>query len=249
MLIRVFSSSAEVARGVATRIAEFIRERPEAVLALPTGRTPVLAYEELGAMAHGGAADFSRARFFGIDEFVGLSREHPGSFRAYLQRHLFTPLQVPPDRIHLLNGHAADLDAESAAYEDAIEAAGGLDLVMLGIGANGHIGFNEPGDALNARTHRVTLHMATRRDNAAAFGKTSDVPREAISMGMGTLLKAGTVMLVATGREKATCIERSVSGAVTPRVPASFLQLHRRVELYLDREAASLLRPELCAFA
>jgi glucosamine-6-phosphate deaminase len=249
MLIRVFPSSQAVARGVADRIVAFIRGKPEAVLALPTGRTPVAAYDELGRLAGAGTADFSQARFFAIDEFVGLPPHHPGSFRSYLDRHLFSILQVPRDHTRLLDGNASDLEEECTAYEQAIEDAGGLDLVMLGIGANGHIGFNEPGDVLSARTHRVMLHMATRRDNAGAFGKTSDVPREAISMGVGTLLKAGTVLLMATGREKAACIERSVSGLVTPRVPASLLQLHRHVELYLDREAASLLRPELCSFA
>jgi glucosamine-6-phosphate deaminase len=162
-----------------------------------------------------------------------------------MQQHFFGAVDVPPGRIHFLNGMAPDLDAECARYERDIEAAGGLDLQLLGLGANGHIGFNEPGDELMADTHRAVLLAGTRRDNAELFGGDPDrVPREALSMGMGTILKARAVILVATGERKARCIERMIHGAVTTRLPASFLQMHARADVYLDRAAASLLAVE-----
>jgi glucosamine-6-phosphate deaminase len=243
MQIRIFDSTPEVAAGLAERIAGIVFDRPESVIALPTGRSPLATYEALGKLCADGKADFSRTSFFALDEFVGLPEGHPASFRAYLERHLFPVVNFNRRRVRLLDANAADLDAECRAHELAIQEAGGLDLCMLGIGANGHIGFNEPGDVLGARTQRVTLHMATRRDNAAAFGgKINQVPREALSMGMATLLNARTIVLVATGKEKAGCVEQSVRGPLTTRLPASFLQTHRDVEFYLDREAASLLR-------
>ena len=186
--------------------------------------------------------DFSGATTFNLDEFAGLAPTHPGSFRRFMEEHLFSGVNIAAQKIHFLNGAAEDLDAECERYEDAIEAAGGIDLQLLGIGANGHIGFNEPGDTLVSRTHRVVLHEVTRRENAALFGADpSQVPREALSMGMGTILRAGRLVLIATGERKARCIERTVRGPLTTRLPASFLQTHRHVELFLDRAAASLL--------
>jgi glucosamine-6-phosphate deaminase len=160
-----------------------------------------------------------------------------------MEKHLFQTVNLAPDRIHFLHGAAPDLDAECVRYEREIEAVGGLRLQILGIGSNGHIGFNEPGDELVSRTHRVTLAETTRRDNAVLFGgDPSRVPREALSMGMGTILKAGALILVAMGERKARCIERTINGPLTPHLPASFLQLHRHAELYLDASAASLIR-------
>src|SRR5688572_14603346 len=159
-----------------------------------------------------------------------------------MERHLFSEVNLSPARIHFLNGAAADLDAECARYEAAIDAAGGIGLQLLGIGSNGHVGFNEPGTELQTRTHRVRLAESTRRDNAALFGgEISQVPTQALSIGMGTILAAGTVVLIATGERKAQCIKGTVHGPLTTHLPASFLQLHRSVELYLDRSAASRL--------
>ena len=242
MNIRVFDTPQDVARAMAERIAAELTDRPRIVLGLPTGRTPVATYAEVRRMQQAGEADFSRASTFNLDEFVGVNGSHPGSFRHYMQQHLFDHVNLDPDRIHFLDGTAADLEAECDRYERALQEAGGLDLQLLGIGANGHIGFNEPGKELVARTHRVQLHAATRRDNAQLFGGDPErVPREALSMGMGTILKAATIILIVTGARKARCVERTVHGPLTTRLPASFLQTHRHVELYLDREAASLL--------
>jgi glucosamine-6-phosphate deaminase len=209
---------------------------------LPTGRTPIATYTELRRMHAHGEADFSRAQTFNLDEFAGVDGNHPGSFRRYMEEHLFRAVGLGGGRVHFLDGAAADPDAECERYEREIEAAGGIDLQLLGIGANGHIGFNEPGDQLAARTHRVTLHEVTRRENAALFGGDPErVPREALSMGMGTILHARCIVLLATGERKARCVERTVRGPLTTRLPASFLQTHRDVELFLDRAAASML--------
>lgn len=242
MDVRVFATPYETARALAQRIAAALQTKPDLVLGLSTGRSPVDAYAELRRMRARREVDFSRVRTFNLDEFAGLPPEHPGSYRQFMEGHLFDGLNLPPSHIHFLNGAAADLDAECRRYEAEIEAAGGLDLQLLGIGANGHIGFNEPGEELTARTHRVRLHDLTRRDNAALFGgEAGNVPHEALSMGMATILKARAIVLIATGERKAACVQRMVRGPLTTRLPASFLQLHRHVELFLDREAAALL--------
>jgi glucosamine-6-phosphate deaminase len=186
--------------------------------------------------------DFSRACTFNLDEFVGLPAQHRRSFHAFMDRHLFCHVNIAPGHVNFLDGGADDLDAECARFERAILAAGGIDLLVLGIGANGHIGFNEPGAALFARTHRARLTAATRRANAGLFaGRTAMVPREALSMGMGTILAARAIVLVATGHSKARAITAMLCGRITPSLPASFLQLHHDVRLILDRAAASRL--------
>jgi glucosamine-6-phosphate deaminase len=245
VLIYVFDSAEDLAIAVARRFADLLQRKPDAVLGFATGRTPLGTYAELQRIHRRGGIDFSGATTFNLDEFVGVDATHPGSFRRYMELKLFAGVNVERSRINFLDGAAADLDAECARYEEAIDRCGGIDLQMLGIGANGHVGFNEPGDALAARTHRVVLHETTRRDNAGQFGgDAARVPREALSMGMGTILRARSVALMASGERKARCVERAIFGGVTTRLPASFLQLHGGVELYLDRGAAALVPPE-----
>ena len=242
MQLQIFENADQAAQALARRIAAVLRSDPDVVLGLPTGRSPVAAYAELRRMHAAGRVDFSRASTFNLDEFAGIAADHPGSFRRFMEEHLFRGVNVDRDRVHFLDGAAADFDAECERYEAAIDAAGGIGLQILGIGANGHIGFNEPGEALAARTHRVTLHEVTRRENAALFGgDAGSVPREALSMGMATILRARRIVLIATGERKAGCVERATRGPLTTRLPASFLQTHRDVELFLDRAAAALL--------
>lgn len=242
MIVRVFDTPDGSARAVAERIARALQDNPRLVIGLPTGKSPIPTYAELRRMYDAGRVDFSRARTFNLDEFAGVRADHPGSFRRFMDEHLFDHVNLEPSQIRFLNGAAHDLDAECARYEAEIESAGGIDLQLLGIGSNGHIGFNEPGDELSARTHRVVLHEVTRRDNAPLFGgEIGQVPREALSMGMATILKAAAIVLIATGERKAACVQRMVRGPLTTRLPASFLQTHRRVELFLDRGAASRL--------
>lgn len=242
MHLLVFPSEKAAAAALARQIADRLKAKPDLVLGLPTGRTPIPLYRELVALHRCGEADFSRAATFNLDEFVGVGPEHPGSYRHFMQQHLFAHINLPPERIGFMNGLAANADAECARYEGTIRDAGGIDVMLLGIGTNGHIGFNEPARELQARSHRVTLHGTTRRANASLFGNDpSRVPLAALSMGMATILDAREIVLLAMGKSKARCVERVVSGPLTTRVPASFLQLHRRVALVLDRPAASSL--------
>ncbi len=242
MDLRIFDTPEDAAAALARRIAGALRERPATVLALPTGRTPIGTYAELRRLHAAGEVDFSQASSFNLDEFAGVAPADPGSFRTFMEHHLFGAVNLSPERIFFLDGTAADLDRECERYESRIHEAGGIDLQLLGIGANGHIGFNEPGEELVGRTHRVMLAESTRRDNAALFGgDPARVPREALSMGMATILKARAIILLATGERKAQCVERTVRGPLTTRLPATFLQLHRAAELYLDRAAASRL--------
>lgn len=243
MRVRVFETPQRVARALARHIADLLAERPALVLGLPTGRTPIPLYQELVGLYRAGRIDFGRASTFNLDEFLGLRCEDPRSYAAFMRRHLFDHVNLRARRTHVLDGGARDVASECARYERAIQRAGGIDLQILGLGTNGHIGFNEPADALVARTHRTRLRPPTRRANAGLFGnRASAVPKEALSMGMATILHAQRIVLVATGAGKAPCVKRMVEGPVTPWLPASFLQLHRRAEVWLDADAASRLR-------
>jgi glucosamine-6-phosphate deaminase len=243
--VRIFASAPALARSLAGALARLLAANPGVVLGLPTGRTPIPLYRELARLHAAGRADFSRASTFNLDEFLGVSAADPRSYRAFMQRHLFDHVNLSPRRIHFLNGGAtsdAAVQRECDRYERAIARVGGINLQILGLGMNGHIGFNEPARALAARTHCSRLKPATRRANAPLFGnRLAAVPREALSMGMATILHAKRIVLLATGATKARCVERMLFGPVTPRLPASFLQLHQHVEIWLDRAAAQNL--------
>ena len=242
MRVRVFANPDALARALALDVARRLTEMPDLVLGLPTGRTPIPFYRELVRLYQAGRADFSLATTFNLDEFLGLAPRDPLSYRAFMQRHLFDRVNLPSRRIQFLNGATNDVERECRRYERAIERAGGIGLQILGLGMNGHIGFNEPARALVARTHCTRLTRATRRANAAFFdNRVSAVPAEALSMGMATILHARRIVLLATGATKARCVERMIEGPVTPRLPGSFLQLHRRAEIWLDRAAANRL--------
>ena len=241
--IEIFPDRIDVSRALATRIAAEIRTKPDIVLGLPTGRTPLELYAELVRRHVAGEIDFSRVTTFNLDEFLGVPAKHPGSYRSFMERYLFEHVNIDPARIHFLDGAAEEPAAECERYEHEVDAAGGIDLQIIGIGTNGHIGFNEPAAELDARTHRVKLKPETRRSNAALFGgDPENVPAEALSMGMGTILQARSVVLLATGAGKANCVERVVHGPITTLLPASFLQLHRQAVLMLDDAAAARLR-------
>lgn len=243
MRIRVFASAGVLARTLALDVVKRLSEKPDAVLGLPTGLTPIPLYREIVRLHGGGKVDFSRATTFNLDEFLGLARDDPRSYRAFMQRHLFDHINISPRHIQFLEGTARDVDRECERYERAVERAGGIDLQILGLGLNGHIGFNEPARALMARTHRTRLKTATRRANARFFeNRLSAVPKEGLSMGMATILHSKRIVLVATGATKARCVQRVIEGPVTPRLPGSFLQLHRCVEIWLDRPAAAALK-------
>lgn len=242
--VRVFGSDRALARALAANIAGLLDANPSLVLGLPTGRTPILLYREVVRMHRTGHADFSHATTFNLDEFLHVDARDAHSYHSFMQRHLFDHVNMVGRRIQFLNGAARDIARECDRYERAIDRAGGIGLQILGLGTNGHIGFNEPAEALMARTHRTRLRPATRRANAALFdGRLTTVPREALSMGMATILRAKRIVLVATGATKARVVQRMIEGPVTPRLPGSFLQLHRCAEVWLDRAAAAKLRP------
>ena len=240
--VTVFPNDRAAARALACRVADALAARPALVLGLPTGRTPVRLYKELVSLAAHGKADFTLARTFNLDEFLGIDASHPGSYRAFMEEHLFRHVGIPAAQINFLNGAAPDPEAECLRYEEAIAATGGIDLQIVGIGTNGHIGFNEPARELKARTHRVRLKPETRRSNASLFGgDPKAVPEEALSMGMATILQARSIVLLATGRSKARCVERVVNGPISTKLPASFLQLHHDVEVMVDEAAGAAI--------
>jgi glucosamine-6-phosphate deaminase len=233
----------DVADLAAQRVADLLHDHPRAVLGLPTGRTPILLYDLLAEQHAAGTLDFAQVTTFNLDEFVGIGEDHPGSYRAYMRRYLFDRVNLPKGQGHVLDGLAADPDAECGRFEERIAAAGGMDLQILGLGANGHIGFNEPADSLTARTHRVRLLQPSREANAGFFGgDVAQVPTEAMTMGMGTIMKARRILLLVTGAEKAATVAAMLNGPVTTQLPASFLQLHPQVEVVCDGQAASHLR-------
>jgi glucosamine-6-phosphate deaminase len=237
----ILATEEAAASAAATWIAQLLTATPDVVLSLPAGRTPLSLYAALVARHRAGQADFSRAATFGLDEFVGLRPADRRSYHALLRRHLLDHVNVRRARTFTLNGAAADWRREVDAYERKLAAVGGLDLAVVGIGRNGHIGFNEPAGRLEARTHRVRLRAETRRANAAQFGgRLRDVPAYALSMGMGTILSARGVLLLAFGRHKAATVRRALTGPVTTQVPASLLQLHPNALVVLDREAAGV---------
>ena len=239
MRVRTFATPHHAARALAREIAKALNANPRLVLGLPTGRTPILLYRELVRLNQTGTIDFSGATTFNLDEFAGVPAGDPRSYHAFMRRHLFDHVNLQRRRINFLNGAARNAEAECARYETAIRRSGGIDLQILGLGANGHIGFNEPADALIAATHRARLRSATRRANASLFGNhVRAVPHEALSMGVATILRARRIILLATGSTKARCVERMLEGRISPRVPASFLQLHRNVDVWLDQAAA-----------
>ncbi len=242
MRIRIFPTPHAVARALAADISRAVARDPALVLGLPTGRTPIPLYRELARLGQTGAIDFSRATTFNLDEFLGVSGADRRSYRGFMQHHLFAHVRMRASRIHFLNGMTSNVAEECDRYEWAIRRAGGIDLQILGLGQNGHIGFNEPGRALRARTHRTRLTPATRAANATLFGgRARDVPREALSMGMVTILHAARIVMLATGASKARGVERMIDGPLTTRLPASFLQTHQHVEVWLDRAAAARL--------
>jgi glucosamine-6-phosphate deaminase len=242
MNLRVFRTAEDAAHAAAGAVAEQLSRKPASVLGLPTGRTSLAVYDELARLHESGEADFSAAHTFNLDEFVGLAASDARSYCAFMQTHLFTRINLPGHHIHFLNGGARDHVAECERFEREIASLGGMDLLLLGIGANAHIGFNEPARTLRARSHKTRLAIATRRANASLFGGRLDrVPREALTMGVGTMLDARAIVLIATGREKARAVGSMFEGRITTDRPASVLQLHSNVEVILDLPAAEKL--------
>jgi glucosamine-6-phosphate deaminase len=233
------TAEAVCARG-AEIVARLVAGKPDVVLGLPTGATPRPLYAELVRRHRAEGLSFARATTFNLDEYVGVAPTHPGSFRRYMDEVFFRHVDLPAACAHVPDGLAADVPASCAAYEAAIAAAGGLDLVLLGLGEDGHVAFNEPTSSLASRTRIKTLSAASRAANQAAFG-ADPVPSHVVTMGLATILGAGRCVLLATGARKAPALAAMVEGPVTSMVPASALQLHANVTVLCDEAAASRL--------
>ena len=216
--------------------------KPSCVLGLATGSSPLGTYENLAARCREGLLDFSQVRTVNLDEYCGLTPDNPQSYRYFMDQNLFSKVNVDPANTHLPNGAAPDMEAECERYEALVEGLGWPDLQLLGIGHNGHIGFNEPGDCFVKETHVVDLAESTIDANARFFASRDDVPKQAISMGMGAIMGAKKILLAASGEEKADAILGAVCGAITPRCPGSVLQLHPHVAVVVDEAAGSKLK-------
>ena len=238
MEFHVYESARAACEAAGVLLAAQITRKGDSVLGLATGSTPIPAYEMLVQWYNRGVIDFDRVRTFNLDEYVGIDEKNPLSYHAFMREHLFSKINLRPENAHLPSGRSL---ADAQAYDNAIHEAGGIDIQLLGIGRNGHIGFNEPADDFTYGTHVVTLAQSTIEANARFFASPDEVPRQAISMGIGNIMAARCIVLVATGASKAQAVYDTIRGPITPRVPASILQLHPCCVILTDREAGALM--------
>ncbi len=234
-----------MSRRAAGFVRELIERKPDAVIGFATGSTPIGLYRELIRMHREEGLDFSKIVTFNLDEYIGLPKDHPESYHTFMWENLFKHINVNPSNVHIPDGTVPDVEAYCEWYEERIKKFGGIDLQILGIGRDGHIGFNEPGSSLGSRTRIKTLAKETLEDNARFFGgDINKVPKQAITMGVGTIMEAKVLLLLASGKKKAEAVKKTVEGPITAMVPASIMQLHPKAILILDQEAASLLERE-----
>ena len=241
MNVRIYPTSELASSAAAVLIAGQIIDEPKSILGLATGSTPVPIYQELIELYHKGVIDFGNVTTYNLDEYVGLAPEHPCSYRRFMQENLFEHVNVPAEHIHIPNGMAQNVEEECLGYDEAIAAEGGLDLQLLGLGANGHIGFNEPAEKFTTHSFCVKLTEQTLKDNRRFFEDDAVMPTHALTMGIASIMQAKRIVLVATGKNKAAAVKAMVEGPVDPNVPASILQMHRHATIILDAEAAALL--------
>jgi glucosamine-6-phosphate deaminase len=242
MNILKFQHEEDFAVTGANLIASLLQSNPKAVLGLATGSSPVGVYAKLVEMHRKGNISFAKASSYNLDEYVGLPADHPQSYRSFMNEHLFNHVDINLARTHIPDGNAPDLNAECLAYDRMLEDNGPVDLQILGIGSNGHIGFNEPDASLSSGTHVVDLLEETLEANARFFDKLEDVPRQAVTMGIGGILKAKQIVLLVRGEEKAEAVKNALEGPITTQCPASLLQSHPNVVVLLDEGAAQWLK-------
>jgi glucosamine-6-phosphate deaminase len=238
MRAHVFPDYEAMSAAVADAVARRLREEPSTVFLLPTGTTPLGMYRRLVEMHRRGELSFAKATFFNLDEYLSLKPDHPASYHVYMKENLYGLIDADPARIFVPNGAADDPEAEGERYEAAIRESGGIDVCVLGIGRNGHIGFNEPGAPFDSRTRVVQLSESTRLVNAGDF-ESDRAPECAITVGMATIFESGEVLLLASGTNKAAAVAAAVEGEVSESVPASMLKKHPNTTLFLDEDAAS----------
>ncbi len=239
MIVHVFDKPRQASLAAAQLFAAQILEKPDSVLGLATGSTPVDTYKQLIAWHRDGLLDFSQCVSFNLDEYVGLDASHPASYHVFMREQLFDHINMK--QTHVPDGVPKSLKAECRRYDKAIAAAGGIDIQLLGLGTNAHIGFNEPDSAYVIGTHVVDLTDSTIESNKRFFKKAADVPRQAISLGAGGIMKARKIVLVAYGKSKAQAVKAMVQGEADPQVQAAILRMHPNCVILLDKEAASLI--------
>lgn len=232
-------NSADMSREAANIISAQIIMKPDCVLGLATGSTPIGLYKQLIEWYQKGDLDFSEVRTVNLDEYKGISRENDQSYYYFMHQNLFDHVNIPEGNTHLPDGMALDPEKECDRYNNLIQSMGGVDLQLLGIGHNGHIGFNEPGDSFDKQVHCVNLTESTIEANKRFFASADEVPRQAYTMGIGNILQAKKILVVANGEGKAEIVKKAFFGPVTPQVPASILQLHQDVVLVADEAALS----------
>lgn len=236
MKINIYKSEAQIGKVAAALIAGEIIKKPECVLGMATGSSPLPVYNALVELYNQGDLDFSTVRTFNLDEYVGIERTHKQSYYRFMFDNFFSKINIKHENVHI-----PDPKQDCASYDAAIDAAGGIDLQLLGIGNNGHIAFNEPSDVFPFGTHIVDLSENTIEANKRFFESIDEVPKKAITMGIGSIMKAREIIMIATGKAKAEAVKKMVKGSVDPRCSASVLQLHQKVTVFLDAQAASLL--------
>ncbi len=242
MKVIIAKNYEEMSKIAAKEMAKLLYVKPNAVLGLATGSTPEGVYKELIELNKEHKIDFSKVTSYNLDEYKGLKGEHPQSYRYFMNTNLFNHVNIDKSRTHVPNGVAEDFEKECAEYDKAVENAGGIDLQLLGIGINGHIGFNEPSDFLNLNTHVTDLTEDTIKANSRFFDHIDEVPTQAVTMGLGSIMKAKKIILLASGEKKAEIISKLVEDKISTRVPASMLQVHPNVLVIVDEEAGSLLK-------
>lgn len=236
----IFDTQQELDAYAAELFVGIVKEKPDAVLGLATGSTPIGIYDKIVELHKQNNVSFKDVTTFNLDEYVGIKPDNDQSYAYYMKQHLFSHIDIPENQIHLPNGMASDAELESNAYDAMLEARP-VDIQLLGLGHNGHIGFNEPDVNLSGGTHVVKLKEETREANARFFDSMDEVPEYAITMGVGSILKANTIVLAVRGADKAEIVKEALTGPITTNVPASLLQTHARVIVLLDREAGRML--------
>lgn len=240
MEIKIFDNAEEIGVAAAELYRDLIEKKPNAVLGLATGATPVPTYQNIVKLYNEGKISFKDITTFNLDEYCDLDKNDKNSYYTFMHENLFNMLDVKEENVNFLDGNAADCNAESKRYAEAIKAAGGIDLQLLGIGTNGHIAFNEPADEFTDEAFKVTLTQSTINSNQKYFGDTP-MPRYAMTMGIGSIMRSKKILLIATGEAKAKAIKAMVSGEITPQIPCSILNKHDDVIIMLDKAAASLI--------
>lgn len=241
MNVLVFDSEEQIGVAAGYYMCGQVLQKPNSVLGLATGSTPLKPYKHMIELFNQGAVDFSQVTTFNLDEYCKLDVKDKNSYHTFMYQNLFDHINIPDENIHFLDGNADDLEAECKRYEKEIKKHGGIDIQLLGIGSNGHIAFNEPATSFQRWSHVVKLKESTIQDNSRFFNSIDEVPTHALTMGIGSIMQAKRILIIAIGEKKAKAVKQLIDGNVTPECPASVLQFHTDVTLMLDKGAASLI--------